>query len=108
MSGAVFHLGAAKIAASQTPSLAEISHAVMNVDGGSCEFGQIALETEHRGCFGPDLHQADLADGAKRAWIVDAFDRRDGVGNVRRQAVLRGFPFYKRLISFSGGEFRGV
>src|ERR1700730_922149 len=98
MSGAVFHQGAAKIAAGQTPSLAEIGHPVMNVNVGSCEFGQIALETEHRGCFGPDLHQADLADAANRAWIVAALDRGDGVGDVRRQAVLRGFPFYERPV----------
>ena len=93
MSGAVFHQGAAKIAAGQTPSLAEISHAVMNVDVGSCEFGQIARKTEHRGCFGPDLHQADLADAAYRARIVAALDRRDGVGDVGRQAVLFRLPF---------------
>src|SRR5580704_7546551 len=101
MSGAVFHQGAAKIAAGQTPSLAEISHAVMNVDVGSCEFGQIALETEHRGCFGPDLHQADLADAANRAWIIAALDRRDGVGDVRRQAVLLGFPSYERAVGLA-------
>src|SRR6202035_4368465 len=98
MSGAVFHQGAAKIASGQTPSLAEISHAIMNVDVGSGEFDQIALETEHRGCFGPDLHQADLADAANRAWIVAALDRRDGVGGGRPRAVRHGFPFYERPV----------
>src|ERR1700682_4360097 len=98
MSGAVFHQGAAKIAAGQIPSLAEISHAVMNVDVRSCEFGEIALEPQHRGCFGPDLHQADLANAANRAWVVAALDRRDGVGDVRRQTVRRGFPFYERAV----------
>ena len=101
MSSAVFHQGAAKIPAGQTPSLAKISHAVMNIDIRSCEFGQVALETEHRGCFGPDLHQADLAGAANRAWIVAALDRRDGVGDVRRQAVLRGFPFNERAVGLA-------
>jgi len=101
VSGAVFHQGAAKIAAGQTPSLAEISHAIMDIGFGSCEFGQIALETEHRGCFGPDLHQAHLADAANRARIVAALDRRNGVGDVRRQAVLRGFPFYERAVGLA-------
>src|SRR5580704_16394828 len=108
MSGAVFHQGAAKIAAGQTPSLTEISHAIMDIDFRSCEFRQIALESEHRGCFGPDLHQADLADAAYRAWIVAALDRRDGVGDVGRQAVYRGFPFYERAVGLARIWFVGL
>src|SRR6202045_5277996 len=73
----------------------------MDIDFGSFEFGEIALETQHCGCFRPDLHQADLADAANRAWIVAALDRRDGVGNVRRQAVLRGFPSYERAVGLA-------
>src|SRR5256886_7639873 len=98
MSGAVFHQGAAKIAIGKVPSLPKVSHAIMDVDVGSCEFGKIALETEHRGGSGPDLHKTDLADAANRAWVIAALDRRDGVGDVRRQAVLRGLLFYQRAV----------
>src|ERR1019366_6825827 len=108
MPRAVFHQSAARIAAGEAPSLSKISHAVMNIDVRSCEFSQIALETEHRRRFGPDLHQANLAHAANRAWIVAALDRRDGVGYVGRQAIFLGFPLDERAIGLSGGRLYWV
>ena len=82
MASSVFHQGAAKIAVGETPSLAKVSHAVMNIHVRLCKFRKVAFEAQHRRCFGPDLHQSNFSDAADGARIIAALDRCDGVGNV--------------------------
>jgi hypothetical protein len=65
--GLVFHQGTAEIALRHAPRLAEVNHAVMDIDFWFCQFGQSALESQHRRGLGPDLHHADLADAADHA-----------------------------------------
>src|SRR5437867_729125 len=55
------------------------------------------LAARTTGKAGPKTSGTDLG-AANRAWIIAAFDRRDGVGDVRRQAVPRGFAFYERAV----------
>jgi hypothetical protein len=74
----------------------------MNIDIWPRKLGEVPLKTQHGGRFGPNLHEAYLSNGADCARIVAALDRRDCIGNVRRQTVLFGFPPDQRLVDFFG------
>src|SRR3954469_13726419 len=89
----IFHQGAAKVPACEAPCATEVENAVVDVDIGLCELCVISPKSEHRCRFGPNLHEADLADGADGGRIVSAFNEDDGLRDVRGQIGLGRFSF---------------
>ncbi len=102
MARTVFHQGAAEVAAREAPRLAQINHAIMNIDLWPRKLGEISSKTKSGGGLGPDLHEADFPNGADHSRVVAALDRNDGLGDLRGQPVHFGFLPDQRLVGFFG------
>jgi len=73
----------------------------MYIDLGPREFGKVPRKTQYERGLWPDLHEADLPRGAARSRVIAALNRRDGIGDVRRQIILFGFASNELLIKFA-------
>jgi hypothetical protein len=87
MTGPVLHQGAAHVAICPSPCASKVHYRVPNVRLRLEQGFHVAFIAKHSSRLGPDLHQADFADGSDGSGIVGTLDVSDSVGNVGGQSL---------------------